>query len=66
MAVMDHALIAAVTAPHLLYACIWILPDVWRRAFFPRNSVQAMAYVANALKGSKNHPSSLHYTSVFP
>lgn len=45
----DWLLIAILTAPHALYAFIWLFPGSWR-ALFPRNPVNAMASFASAGK----------------
>lgn len=49
MAAIDSAAVAAVTAPHLLYAFIWFMPDLWRK-LFPK-PIRAFQLSASILKG---------------
>ena len=44
---------ACVSLPHILYAVVWIRPDLWLRVFGKKNSVRALSLVANVLKGER-------------
>ncbi len=46
---VDSLAVAAITAPHLLYAFIWFMPEIWRR-FFPK-PIRAFQLSASILKG---------------
>ena len=49
MTAIDSAAVAAITAPHLLYAFIWFMPDLWRK-LFPK-PIRAFQLSASILKG---------------
>ena len=49
MAAIDSAAVAAITAPHLLYAFIWFMPELWRKVF-PK-PIRAFQLSASILKG---------------
>ena len=53
MAIIDSAAVAAITAPHLLYAFIWFMPDLWRKVF-PK-PIRAFQLSASILKGKRYH-----------
>ena len=46
---MDSAAVAAITAPHLLYAFIWFMPELWRNIF--SKPIRAFQLSATILKG---------------
>ena len=50
MAASDWAVIASVTAPHLLYAVVWFLPELWSK-LFPRKPIAAFKNAALLGKG---------------
>jgi len=50
MAALDFLTLLCIASPHILYAAIWYLPEIWR-AQFGRESVQVFAHVATAGKG---------------
>ena len=42
-----------VALPHVLYALVWLRPDVWMRVFGRNNSaVKALSSAAHVLKGA--------------
>ncbi|KAK9826416.1 hypothetical protein WJX81_002088 [Elliptochloris bilobata] len=45
--VHDWALVSAITAPHVLYAAVWLHPTVWRRLFRrrPVTAFQRAAFI---------------------
>lgn len=47
---IDCAAVAAITAPHLLYAFIWFMPEIWRQ-LFPK-PIRAFQLFATILKGA--------------
>jgi methylene-fatty-acyl-phospholipid synthase len=49
MAALDFLTLLCIASPHILYAAIWYLPEIWR-AQFGRESVQVFAHVATAGK----------------
>ena len=53
MGAIDSSVIAAITAPHLLYAFIWFLPALWRQVF--SKPVRAFQTSATVLKGEGLH-----------
>ena len=53
MGAIDSGVVAAITAPHLLYAFIWFLPALWRQVF--SKPVRAFQTSATVLKGEAPH-----------
>ena len=53
MGAIDSSVIAAITAPHLLYAFVWFLPALWRQVF--SKPVRAFQTSATVLKGEGPH-----------
>ncbi len=49
MAAVDATTVASLTAPHMLYALIWFLPGLWKRAF--SKPVRAFKFAATIGKG---------------
>ncbi len=49
---MSYTFVTAIclAAPHVLYACVWYQPHIWRSQF-KKDSVDVFAHVATALKG---------------
>ena len=47
---LDFITLLCIASPHILYAAIWYLPEIWR-AQFGRDSVLVFAHVATAGKG---------------
>ncbi|CAK0786537.1 hypothetical protein CVIRNUC_009750 [Coccomyxa viridis] len=51
MGAIDSSVIAAITAPHLLYAFVWFLPALWRQVFSkPVRAFQTSATVLKVLQ----------------
>ena len=55
---LDFITLLCIASPHILYAAIWYLPEIWR-AQFGRDSVLVFAHVATAGKGMPSPDTSL-------
>lgn len=47
---MDYVLLAALSAPHFLYAFLWFLPNVWK-SMFGKKSVEVFTSAGVLGKG---------------